>query len=73
LGEEEGIEAHMQWLKQKLHIKSVEDWYDITREQVEEASGAATVLLRKWGGYVNFLSKMYPSKYNQRRQQFISM
>jgi hypothetical protein len=51
---------YLKWLRSKLNIRSMEDWYNVKRDDVESLYGQ--FLLDECGGLFPMLKKFYPSK-----------
>jgi hypothetical protein len=50
----------LEYFGQKLGVKKLEDWYDITADALKSIGG--TTLVSQNGGYVRLLLKCYPGK-----------
>lgn len=56
------VKNYISWLEQKLHIKTLDDWYNISSTDISKYYQGST-LLKKYGGFKSFLMHCYP-EYN---------
>lgn len=57
---EKTAKEFVDWVNQELHILELDEWYLVTVAQINSLGGHR--LLRKYGGVIQLVAAVYPSK-----------